>query len=311
MVVEDEDIVASDIRRTLEDLGYSVCATAASGEAALKGAEEERPDLVLMDIMLKGEVDGIEAAARMRLLDIPVLYLTAHASEGILKRAKATGPYGYILKPFEDRQLEAAVEVALCRHKIERRLRDEQARPEGESLIFLQGIPDLMFRLNREGNFVDFRAPGRCSTPAPLSELLSDSMYRLMEAPSLKKSIEEALRTGNVQSLEYRLELGGAERVFEARISRCSKEEVLAIVRDITERRQDEEHMEKSIRELEERLERARKLSGLFPICASCKKIRNPSGGWEPVESYIQKRSEIRFTHSICPECRMKLADEG
>lgn len=310
MVVEDEDIVASDIRRTLEDLGYGVCATAASGEAALRTAAEEKPDLVLMDIMLKGEVDGIEAAGRMCLLDIPVLYLTAHAAEDVLERAKATGPYGYIIKPFEDRQLETAIEVALCRHKIERGLKKKQDTPGGGSLVFLEGIPDLMFRLNQEGTLVDFHAPSNCPTQVPLGEFLGKTMYRLMEVPALKESIEEVLLTGNTRSLEYRLELGGQERIFEARISRCSTKEVLAMVSDITERKQREEHREKSVRELEDRLERARKLSGLFPICASCKKIRNPRGLWEPVESHIQKHTEIRFTHSICPECRKKLSEE-
>lgn len=314
MVVEDEGIVASDIGKALEDLGYQVSEVATSGEEALRKAAEESPDLVLMDIMLAGQIDGIEAAGWIRkILDIPVLYLTAHAGEDLLERAKATGPDGYILKPVDDIQLKAAIEMAIHKHKADKDLKDQ-----GETLrqrergcrAFLEGIPDLMFRLNKDGVFVDFHVPGNCCPAVPLSEFLSKTMYRLMEAHAFKKSIELALLTGKAQPLEYRLELGDEGRVFEARINRCADDEVLAVIRDITENKNKEQYREKSIRELEGKLYEAKKLSGIFPICASCKKVRNPVGSWETVESYIQKRSGVRFSHSICPECRKKLNQE-
>jgi CheY-like chemotaxis protein len=311
MIVEDEGIVASDIGKALEDLGYQVAGVATSGEEALRKVAEENPDLVLMDIMLEGQIDGIEAADRIhKILDIPVLYLTAHAGEDLLERAKSTGPHGYILKPVDDLQLKAAIEMAICKHKADKDLKDR-----GKALLqmergcktFLEGIPDLMFRLNKDGVFIDFRVPGNFYPAIPLSEFLSKTMYRLMEAPDLKRSIELALLTGKTQPLEYRLELGDEERIFEVRINRCADDEVLAVIRDITESKNKEQYREKSIRDLEGKLYEAKKLNGILPICASCKKVRNPGGSWETVESYIQKHSGIRFSHSICPECRNKL----
>ena len=114
LVVEDEIIVAENIRSRLIDLGYTVPAVASSGEEAIQRAAETQPGLVLMDIKLKGDMDGVEAAEQIRAsLDIPVVYLTAYADEDTLRRAKITEPSGYILKPFELRELHIAIEVAL------------------------------------------------------------------------------------------------------------------------------------------------------------------------------------------------------
>ena len=120
LIVEDEGIVILHIKKTLEKLGYCVAGIASSGEDAIKKAMELRPDLVLMDIMLKGALDGIDAADKIRsLFDIPVIYLTAHADENTLQRAKVTGPFGYIVKPFRERDLNIAIEFALYRYKMD------------------------------------------------------------------------------------------------------------------------------------------------------------------------------------------------
>lgn len=105
LIVEDERITAEDIRLSLGGLGYAVTGMASSGEEAIRKAEELHPDLVLMDIVLGGDMDGIEAAKRIRArFNIPVVYLTAYADEKTLERAKVTQPFGYILKPFDDKQ---------------------------------------------------------------------------------------------------------------------------------------------------------------------------------------------------------------
>ncbi|MBC8457832.1 MAG: response regulator [Deltaproteobacteria bacterium] len=127
LVVEDETIVAADIQEILQDLGYAVCAVVSSGEEAVKKAEENNPDLVLMDIVLKGEVNGIEAAGEIRSrFNIPVVYLTAYADEEMLERAKITEPYGYILKPYEDRELHSTVEIALYKSQMEKKLKESE-----------------------------------------------------------------------------------------------------------------------------------------------------------------------------------------
>ena len=124
LVVEDEIIVAEDIAGRLKKLGYSVTATVASGEEALEKVAENQPDLVLMDIVLKGEMDGVTAAEKIRSqVNVPTIFLTAYADDKTLQRAKLTDPFGYIIKPFQQNDLRVAIEIALHRHEIEAKMR--------------------------------------------------------------------------------------------------------------------------------------------------------------------------------------------
>ncbi len=121
LVVEDQNIVALNIRNKLKNLGYTVPSTAASGEEAIRKAELTGADLVLMDIMLKGEMDGIEAAGEIKArFGIPVIYLTAYTDSETLERAKMTEPAGYISKPFKEEDLHSNIEMALHKHSAEK-----------------------------------------------------------------------------------------------------------------------------------------------------------------------------------------------
>jgi two-component system cell cycle sensor histidine kinase/response regulator CckA len=125
MLVEDEKVVAADIQECVKGLGYEVVGAAATGTEALRLAVDTMPDLVLMDIKLKGALDGIDVAGALYdQLKIPVVYLTAHADAEILERARQTAPSGYVLKPFDDRTLRTAIELAFDRHRRERQLID-------------------------------------------------------------------------------------------------------------------------------------------------------------------------------------------
>ena len=125
LVVEDEVIVAEDIGFRLKKLGYIVTATVASGEEAIEKVAENRPDLVLMDIVLKGDMDGVTAAEKIRnRVDIPIVFLTAYADDQTLQRAKLTNPFGYIIKPFQQNDLRVAIEIALHRHEIETKMQE-------------------------------------------------------------------------------------------------------------------------------------------------------------------------------------------
>ncbi|MBN2110430.1 MAG: response regulator [Methanosarcinaceae archaeon] len=118
LVVEDENVVALDIKKRLTTLGYVVPSIAASGKDAITKANGLLPDLVLMDIRLKGEIDGIEAAQQIKTqLGIPIIYLTAHSDEETLNRAKQTEPAGYIMKPFEEDDLRTIIEVVLYKNQ--------------------------------------------------------------------------------------------------------------------------------------------------------------------------------------------------
>ena len=123
LIAEDERIIALDVQMHLEGAGYQVVASVISGEEAVQQAIELKPDLALMDIRLKGELDGIAAAEEIhRQLDIPVIYLTSYADKSTLERAKVSKAYGYLLKPFEERTLLSTIDVALYKHKLDREL---------------------------------------------------------------------------------------------------------------------------------------------------------------------------------------------
>lgn len=121
LVVEDESIVSKDIQQCLEKLGYNVIGAAATGERAIELIDKKSPDLVLMDIMLKGDMTGIETAETIKeIYSIPVIYLTAYADRNTLNKAKVTEPYGYILKPFQEIDLHTSIEMALYKHEKEK-----------------------------------------------------------------------------------------------------------------------------------------------------------------------------------------------
>lgn len=129
LIVEDERIIAMDIKNSLQKMGYCVCGIAHSGEMAIQRTAELQPDLVLMDIILKGEMDGVEAAETIyHSYNIPIIYLTAHSDVPTLKRAKATEPFGYLIKPFEERDLQTAIEIALVRAQAEADIRKALAK---------------------------------------------------------------------------------------------------------------------------------------------------------------------------------------
>lgn len=145
LVVEDESIVSKDIQNSLKKLGYNVVGASNNGEDAIVMAREQHPDLVLMDIMLKGEMSGIDAADVIRKeLNIPVIFLTAYADESTLAKAKITEPYGYILKPFKEIDLHSSIEMAIYKHK-----KVSEIKKERDFLYSLvenkEGAKDILF----------------------------------------------------------------------------------------------------------------------------------------------------------------------
>ncbi len=152
LVVEDERIVAEDIRGSLRNIGYSVSAIVSSGEEAIAQVELIRPDIILMDVVIQGEMSGIQTAEVIRSrFDIPVVYLTAYADEETLEKAKITEPYGYILKPFNDRELYSTIEMALYKHSIEKKLKESEVwfsttlKSIGDGLIATDKKGKIMF----------------------------------------------------------------------------------------------------------------------------------------------------------------------
>ncbi|HSN56035.1 MAG TPA: EAL domain-containing protein, partial [Candidatus Sulfomarinibacteraceae bacterium] len=148
MIVEDEGVVAMHLAKAVAGWGYRVTAIAATADQALRAAEGDPPDLVLMDIGLRGEADGIEAATQLRARSpIPVIYLTAFGDEATIERAKATEPYGYALKPINERELKVTIEMALCRHRADQALREQREWFD----LALSSAGDAMIATDTEG----------------------------------------------------------------------------------------------------------------------------------------------------------------
>lgn len=175
LVVEDERIIAKGIEKQLKALGYGVTGLAATGEEAIQQATEDRPDIILMDIHLGFGMDGIEAADVIRSrFNIPVVYLTAHSDEATLQRAKVTEPFGYILKPYEDRDLHTAIEIGLYKSKMEHRLRESEQWLMG----ILASIGDGVIATDRKG-LVRFMNP------------VAEQLTEWTEADALDKDLRE------------------------------------------------------------------------------------------------------------------------
>ena len=148
LVVEDHPATSKLIEMELLSLGYSVSAIVTSGREAVNQTEATLPDLVLMDIDLEGEMDGIEAAEEITVrFNIPVLYLTAHSEEATLERAKVTEPYGYLLKPFQKKELYTSIEISLYKHKMEMKLKER----EQLLALTLKSIGDAVVTIDEKG----------------------------------------------------------------------------------------------------------------------------------------------------------------
>ena len=147
LIVENSKDTVKLIQKHLKELEHEVSAFVASGEEAIKKAEDDKPDLVLMDIQLSGKMDGIEAAKIIRSrFDIPSIFVTAHSQDKLLERAKIAEPFGYIIKPFEKRDLHSNIEMALFKHKTEKKLKENEERysavAEDTPLLICRFSPD-------------------------------------------------------------------------------------------------------------------------------------------------------------------------
>jgi PAS domain S-box-containing protein len=183
-LAEDEQIVALELKERLTLMGHQVAGIAASGEEAIDEVRRLRPDLVLMDIKLQGDVDGIEAAAAIRRdTGIPVIYLTAFADDATLQRAKLTEPYGYILKPFQERELHGVIEVSLYRSRVERALRESEAW----RLALLRSVGDAVVATGPDGRVKFMNA-------------LAEALTGWKELDAIGKPLDEVFKT--VERLE-------------------------------------------------------------------------------------------------------------
>jgi diguanylate cyclase (GGDEF)-like protein/PAS domain S-box-containing protein len=186
MIVEDEGLVALTVGRVLERMGYTVVASVAIGEDVLPRAAATHPDLILMDICLAGVMDGIEATVQLqRQLDIPVVYLTAHSDNETLERVKATEPFGYLVKPFNTKELCTAIEMALYRHRLARQLRESEEKYR----LLVENQIDLVIKMDASGRFL-FVSPSYCQTFGKTeAELLNTTLMPLVHQEDHQQAV--------------------------------------------------------------------------------------------------------------------------
>jgi len=302
LVVEDERIVAKDIQNTLINLGYEVPAIASTGEEAIKKAGELRPDIVLMDIVLKGEIDGIEAAGQIKAkLRIPIIYLTAYEDEETLDRAKITEPLGYILKPFEERDLHTTLEMALYKHSMETKLHESEERYR--SLV--EYSPDgIAIEFDKKIIFVN-KAAARLTGESDIKKLLGRSIVEFIP-PERLESFKEKIKNANENhaslpfveeqltkkdGTSFHAEVAMLPFVHEGKIA------LQIILRDITERKKSEEELKKAYTELQkaqQALIYSEKLAALGRFSAGlAHEIRNPLANISASAQFCLSKYEI------------------
>ncbi len=250
LVVEDDAITAHDIQLTLEKLGYSVAAITDNGIDAVSIAEQLKPDLVLMDIRLKGDMDGIDAAKKITLTNkIPIVYLSAHHEDETVERSKSTSPYGYLLKPLNDRDLNACLRLALFRFEAEKKLKESEDRFKALSdvaastIIIIEGSKFIYANPHAE-TLIGY-------SPA---EILNMNFWEVVH-PDFRELVKErgfARQNGDDVPSSYEFKIitkSGKEKWVQTSATLTEfdgKKCTLAIVFDITGRKKSEETLMQS-----------------------------------------------------------------
>ncbi len=256
LVVEDEAVVGLHIRQALEQAGYEVCAVLSSGEEAVDRLPELRPDVVLMDMVLRGGLTGADAAERMAAVsDVPVVYLTAHSDDQTIERLRCTAPFGFLSKPFDERELCMAVAIALERHQLERRVRESEAWLE----LTLRCISDAVVATDEKGRvrFVNPVAEGLAGRPIASGEPVADGhpfeWVHEQLGTAIPDPIVGARRSGRTVPLPWRAALRRSDGLLPVegaaaplRDTRGGIIGAVLVFRDMSRHRQAEEEIFKA-----------------------------------------------------------------
>src|SRR5262245_40391717 len=259
LVVEDEAIVALDLTERLNGLGYQVVGAVAKGEEAIAAAAEYFPDLILMDMRLAGAIDGAEAATRIHeLRDIPIVYLTAHSDPQTISRVTSSEPFGYILKPFAERELRIQIEIALYRHSVEQRVRQS----EEQMRTIMDTAQDGIMAVDGQGLIVSVHPALGDIFGYSEEELIECEVNTILPGFSRLLDIEENdhgwLRTHNGKVIGSVREFTGrrkdqSEIPLEIALSRKSglqRGNYIGIVRDLRRRKRLERELKQRVEEL-------------------------------------------------------------
>lgn len=252
LVVEDERLVALDIKTHLERFGYQVPATFTRAEDALASIAQQSPNLVLMDIHLEGELDGITAAERIRRdFDIPVILLTAYADEATIERARSSRPFAYLIKPFNSRELRTSIVISIERHTLERAVRDRQMLLD----TVIENVGEGIFLCNAEGTVRYVNGIAASMIGLPPEDLLNKKLSEVLSFAE-GETTEEALASRGYNTL---LGAQGEETPVDLRVAEVPGRERVYVLQDVRE------HIahERELLQKEEQLSHARKMEAI------------------------------------------------
>lgn len=245
LIVEDEWIIANDIEMSLKKLGYNVIGNATSGEDVLKILSSEIPDLVLMDIVLPGEKDGIEFATEIKKkYQIPVIYLTAYGDEKTLARAKISEPFGYIIKPFKDNELYSSIEIALYNHRMSIKIKEREMWLS----TVLKAISDGVIITDEKGCVIFMNPVAMYLTGWKETEVKGKPLNEVFISESIKNSVDLPKRIEIGQGIVAGLSLqgvlidkNGSQKLIENSVAQMKDEHgkingVVIVFREIVKR---------------------------------------------------------------------------
>lgn len=258
VVFEDDAVAAEFLAKSLSSLGYDVAGVFGSAREAIARVVEVQPDLILMDIRLSGEMDGIAAAEQINnLLDVPIIFLTACIDDATFNRAKQTNAFAYLSKPVDINDLNHCVELTVRKHAYERALRQMENSvrlSEQKNRALLKAIPDLILRCRRDGTILDSTVPKTSEFSFLPPSIIGKNIVSLLCAAVRERDNDQIMQWLQSDDLQYvcvKLSVNGLPRHLEVRSVGSGPDEVIAIARDITERVQSEEKIRRYVHELE------------------------------------------------------------
>lgn len=286
LIVEDEAIVAEDFQHIITSLGYEVAGCCATADDAIKKAGELHPDLILMDIILKGKKDGLYAAREISTkMDIPVIFVTVYSDRDLIERAKNGESYGYILKPFQEKQLLPSIEIALYGHKMKKQVEEAEAKYRD----IVENCPDMIHSVDANGRIV-FANQAECKFLGYSKEELVGKHIKEIYAPELWENVEKGFKKlkkeGKLLVLDGRMVKKNGERLDVELRSLAVYDEngnfvkTRTIIRDFTRRK-----------ELEQELIQSEKMAAIGMIGTGiAHELNSPLTGICTVANVLQKR---------------------
>jgi PAS domain S-box-containing protein len=301
LLIVDEIVTARGLAERLAALGYDVVGVASSDDQAVADTATTAPDLVLLHLARSDERDGVAINDLRRHWRIPVLFVIAAADESGLRRAGVTEPYGYILAPFTDRDLDITIDLAICRHDAARAARAVEDR-------FFASSIDMLCFLDFSGHFTRLNPAWERTLGFTREELMARPFIEFVHPDDRERTLKQNADVragGHARAFENRyLCKDGSYRWLHWNAAPDSSERVIySVARDVTQIKQADEERDQLVRKLQAALAEVRTLQEILPICSYCRKIRDDEDYWHTVESYVARHTATRFSHSICPSC--------